>query len=234
MSRYPVVAAIIRRIAETDQHGQVGLRDAANDRPQRLDSGTFADQPHAFGRLLDDLAVGLDQLLAVLDVLQGHRGVGGQFDEGLLVFLREGAGEFVDQFEYAEVLARPSLQSNAEERAGAIAGLLVNVMIDGLGLGGADRPARARPTARLCPTTPRSSATRSSPPLRPKAGRPTRQWWARSQRKMLARFALSKRVAASAIWTSSGSISRVWFHWLAICSSVSRRRIRRNCWSRHA
>ena len=103
---------LARAVLAVDEHGQIGLRHAANDRPQRLDCRAFADQPHAFGRLLGDLAVGGHQLLAVLGVFQGHRRVGGQFDQGLLIFLREGAGELVDQFEHAESLARPRLQGN--------------------------------------------------------------------------------------------------------------------------
>ena len=110
------------------EHGQIGLGHAANDRPQRLDRRAFADQPHAFGRLLGDLAVGGHQLLAVLGVFQGHGRVGGQFDQGLLIFLRERAGELVDQLEDAEPLARPRLQRNAEQRAGAIVRVCVSTL----------------------------------------------------------------------------------------------------------
>ena len=63
---------LARPILAVNEHGQVGLRHAANDRPQRLDCRAFADQPHAFRRLVGDLAVGRHQLLTVLDVFQCH------------------------------------------------------------------------------------------------------------------------------------------------------------------
>ena len=120
-------------------------------------------------------------------------------------------------------------QRNAQQRARLVAELAIDLPIDRASARVACSTRRGWPVAITWPTTPRSSGTRSSPPLTPKAGRPTSIWLGRSQRKMLARSAPTSRVAASAICTSSGSISRVWFHWLAISRIVSRRRIRWSC-----
>ena len=72
-----------------DQHGQIGLGHAPDDRAEGLDGRALADQPHLVRRFLGDLAVGRKQLLAVLGVFQGHGRVGGQLDQGLFVFRRE-------------------------------------------------------------------------------------------------------------------------------------------------
>ena len=117
-----------------DQHGQVGVGHAADDRAQGLDGRAFADQPHLLGRLLGDLAIGRNQLLAVLGVFQRHGGVRGQFAERLFVLLGERPGVLVDQLECAEQLARAAAKRNAQQRAGVIAELGIDVAIDGLGL----------------------------------------------------------------------------------------------------
>ena len=70
-----------------DQHGQIGVGHAADDRAQGLDGRALADQPHLLGRLLGDLPIGREQLLAVLGVFQRHGGMGGQFDQRLFVVL---------------------------------------------------------------------------------------------------------------------------------------------------
>ena len=63
------------------------------------------------------------------------------------------------------------MQGHAEQRARAIAKLVVRLVIDRVGLRGRIDPA-GWPDCSTRPTTPRSSATRSSPPLRPgRAGR---------------------------------------------------------------
>ena len=66
-----------------DQNGQIGLGHAANGRPQGLDRRAAADQPNSFGRLLDDMAVGDQQFLAVW-VFSRATAAGSQFGEGQL------------------------------------------------------------------------------------------------------------------------------------------------------
>ena len=216
---------LARAVFAQDQHGQIGVGHAADDRAQGLDGRAFADQPHAFGRLLGDLPIGREQLLAVLGVFQGHGGMGGQFDQRLFVFLRETAGEFVDQLERAEQFARPAAQRHAQQRPRLVAQLRIDVAVDGLRLGGrvdAARLARLNHLAHHAAIVGNAQFAAG----KPRAGRPTSVWFGRSQRKMLARSAPNSRVAASAIWTSSGSTSRVWFHWLAISRMASKRRSR--------
>ena len=82
---------LARAVFAQDQHGQVGVGHAADDRPQGLDGRTLAHQPHFVRRLLGDLTIGRQQLPAVLGVLQGHGRMGGQLAQRLFVILRERA-----------------------------------------------------------------------------------------------------------------------------------------------
>ena len=89
-------------------------------------------------------------------------------------------------------------QRHAQQRARLVAELAVDLAIDRRCVGGTAMR-RGSPLCTTWPTTPESSGMRSSPPLTPRAGRPTSVWLGRSHRKMLARSALSSLVAASAI-----------------------------------
>jgi len=84
------------------QYGQIRIGHPANDRANRLDSRALPDEFDPFGRLLGDLAVRAEQLLAVLGVFQGDGCVGSQFRQRVLVLDRETARQLVDQLERAE------------------------------------------------------------------------------------------------------------------------------------
>ncbi len=121
---------LARAVLAQNQHRQIGVGHAANDRPQRLDGGALADQPHLLRGLLGHLTVGRQQLPAILGVLQGHRGMGGQLGQGLFVLLAERSIKFVDQLERAEQLAGAPPQRNTQQRARLVAELGIDVVID--------------------------------------------------------------------------------------------------------
>ena len=67
-----------------DQHRQVGVGDAANRRAQRLDRRAVADQLHAFGRLVDDLPVRVEQVARTAACSPARWRRGGQLDQSRL------------------------------------------------------------------------------------------------------------------------------------------------------
>ena len=83
---------LARAVLAQNQHGQIGLGHAADDRAEGLDGRALTDQPHFLRRLVGDLTVGREQLLAILGVFQGHRGVGGQFDQCSFVVRGKASG----------------------------------------------------------------------------------------------------------------------------------------------
>ena len=136
----------------------------------------------------------------LLGVFQRDGRVAGQFGQGRFVVGGEFAVELVDHLEGAEQFALAAAQRHAEQRAGLIAQLAVDLAIDFAPSATVSLlTRRGWPVWTTWPTTPESSGMRSSPPRRPAPGRPTSMWLGRSQRKMLARSAPSSRVAASAI-----------------------------------
>ena len=152
----------------------------------------------------------------------------GQLDQGLLVVVGEVAVELVDHLERAEQLAAAAAQRHAEQRARLITRASDRPGDRSALLGrdvGVDAPrlGRSAPPGRRCRRRRECAARRLR---RPAPGGRRACGCGRSQRKMLARSASSSRVAASAICTSSGSISCVWFHWVAISRIASRRAIR--------
>ena len=157
-----------------NQHGQIGVGHAADDRPQGLDGRTLADHPHLLGRFARPSADWpSSNCRRSWAFSKRHGGVAGQLAERLFVVLRERAGPLVDHLERAEQLARAASQRNAQQRVGLVAKLRIDVAIDGL----AARWRHRRGAARRCesPRPPRRGrrgfATR--PPAIPTpAGRP--------------------------------------------------------------
>ncbi len=50
-----------RAIIAQDQHGQIGVGHAADNRAQGVDCRTFADKAHSFGGLFGNLPIGRKQ-----------------------------------------------------------------------------------------------------------------------------------------------------------------------------
>ncbi len=121
-----------------NQDRQLGVGHAANRRAQGFDRRAVADQLHALGGLLDDVTVPRQQLLELLRVLQGNRGVRGQLDQSPFVVRRKIAGQLVDHFEGAEQLAVAAAQRHAQQSARLIAQVPIDLAIDLCLLGGID------------------------------------------------------------------------------------------------
>ena len=89
-----------------DQHGQLGVGHAADRRAQGLDRRAFADQLHAFGRLLDDVPVRARAAVrtAACFPARSRRGAASS-TSACFVVGGEIAGQLVDHLERAEQLA---------------------------------------------------------------------------------------------------------------------------------
>jgi len=97
---------LARAFSPPTSTARFGPPPRGEDRPQRLDRGTFTNQLHTFGRLLGDLALVAVSFWRSCAFFQGHRRMGGQFNQSLLIFQREGAGKLVDQLGTRQI-ARP-------------------------------------------------------------------------------------------------------------------------------
>ena len=84
------------------QHGEIGVGDAADRGADRLDGRALADEQRVLGRLLDQLLVPLQQLGELLRVFQRDGRVRRQFDQAALVVGGERAVVFVEHLERAE------------------------------------------------------------------------------------------------------------------------------------
>ena len=122
---------LARAVLAQDQHGQIGVGHAADDRAEGLDGWASADQPHLLRRLLGDAAVGGEQLLPVLGVFQGHGRVRRQLAQRLLVVPGKSSFLLVDQLEGAEQFSRPAAHGDAQQRARLVAELFVDAAVDG-------------------------------------------------------------------------------------------------------
>jgi hypothetical protein len=79
-----------------DQHGQFRIGHAADGRAERADGRTLANELHALFGLIGHNFPRTDELLHLLIVFEGDRGMGGQLRERRFVVVREVAPLFVD------------------------------------------------------------------------------------------------------------------------------------------
>ena len=231
----PATAPVVDRLADhlfpgpvlaQQQDRQIRVRNPADLGTERLDGRALPQQLHPLRGAIRHLIADLDQLLTLLSILQGNRCMTGQLRQRRLVIRREIAPHAVDQLERAEQLAAPPPQRHAQQRPRAKTQLPIDPPVDrGLvvPLVDAQRLPRVHDPSHhaLVVRNPQLASGHAE------RGRPTSVRFGRSQRKILARSACIRRVDASAIASSSRSISCVRFHWPAIARMASRRARRR-------
>ncbi len=128
-----------------DQHGQIGIGDATRGGTQRVDRRRIADEPHARGGFFGQLTPRLQEPFALLRILQRRGGMRGELDECLFIVVGKVSFALVEHFEDPEHFAAARDERHAEQRAGAIAELLIDLAGDlFLAVAGVDALRRAR------------------------------------------------------------------------------------------